>query len=169
VGKTGLRYHQDHHAGADARDLERLLALKHKGRTYLGRLLDTSEPVCRPLSTKHRAKGRNGSAPPKYFAGFDPIEPSFPQWIVRTAEAARNRKEKEKLNVSLGMADTFHRSGPAGNTVLQSLWTAASLSAHFPIYILPALLFVRNGDLEALYPAMQLLRKGGPFGSRLAP
>lgn len=40
MGKTGLRYAQDHSAYADARDLKRLLALKHNGRTYLGRLLD---------------------------------------------------------------------------------------------------------------------------------
>jgi hypothetical protein len=43
MGKVGLRYEQDHHACADARDLKRLLALKHKGRTYLGRLLDSTE------------------------------------------------------------------------------------------------------------------------------
>jgi len=41
MGKTGLRYQQDHHARADAHDLKRLLAQKHEGgRTYLGRLLD---------------------------------------------------------------------------------------------------------------------------------
>ncbi len=40
MGKTGLRYQQDHTARADASDLKRLLSLKHKGRTYLGRLLD---------------------------------------------------------------------------------------------------------------------------------
>jgi hypothetical protein len=41
MGKTGLRYKQDHHARADAHDLRRLLAQKHEGgRTYLGRLLD---------------------------------------------------------------------------------------------------------------------------------
>jgi hypothetical protein len=43
MGKAGLRYTEDHKAGADARDLKRLLALKHKGRTYLGRLLDSAE------------------------------------------------------------------------------------------------------------------------------
>jgi hypothetical protein len=40
MGKVGLRYEQDHNAHADARDLKDLLAVKHKGRTYLGRLLD---------------------------------------------------------------------------------------------------------------------------------
>jgi hypothetical protein len=39
LGKAGLRYEQDHHARADARDLKDLLALKHRGRTFLGRLL----------------------------------------------------------------------------------------------------------------------------------
>lgn len=43
MGKAGLRYEQDHHACSDARDLKRLLALKYKGRTYLGRLLDSTE------------------------------------------------------------------------------------------------------------------------------
>jgi hypothetical protein len=43
MGKVGLRFTEDHQAGADARDLKRLLALKHKGRTYLGRLLDSAE------------------------------------------------------------------------------------------------------------------------------
>jgi DNA polymerase III epsilon subunit-like protein len=43
MGKAGLRYEQDHNARADARDLKRLLSLKHKGRTYLGRLLDCAE------------------------------------------------------------------------------------------------------------------------------
>jgi hypothetical protein len=43
MGKAGLRYEQDHNARADARDLKRLLSLKHKGRTYLGRLLDSAE------------------------------------------------------------------------------------------------------------------------------
>lgn len=42
MGKAGLRYEQDHNARADARDLKRLLSLKHKGRTYLGRLLDSA-------------------------------------------------------------------------------------------------------------------------------
>lgn len=42
MGRTGLRYQQDHTAQADANDLKRLLALKHKGRTYLGRLLDNT-------------------------------------------------------------------------------------------------------------------------------
>ena len=42
MGKAGLRYEQDHNARADARDLKRLLALKRKGRTYLGRLLDNA-------------------------------------------------------------------------------------------------------------------------------
>ncbi|MGA8030561.1 MAG: hypothetical protein WB992_25740 [Bryobacteraceae bacterium] len=42
MGKAGLRYEQDHNALADARDLKCLLALKHKGRTYLGRLLDNT-------------------------------------------------------------------------------------------------------------------------------
>lgn len=42
MGKTGLRYHQEHTAQADAIDLKRLLSLKHKGRTYLGRLLDNT-------------------------------------------------------------------------------------------------------------------------------
>ena len=41
MGKVGLRYGQDHTACADARDLRRLLAVKHKDRTYLGRLLDS--------------------------------------------------------------------------------------------------------------------------------
>jgi hypothetical protein len=41
MGKVGLRYDQDHNACADARDLRRLLAVKHNGRTYLGRLLDS--------------------------------------------------------------------------------------------------------------------------------
>ncbi len=40
MGKVGLRYEQDHHAHADACDLKRLLAHKHNGRTFLGRLLD---------------------------------------------------------------------------------------------------------------------------------
>ncbi len=44
LGKAGLKCTQDHHAHADALDLERLLALKRKGRTYLGRLLDAAEP-----------------------------------------------------------------------------------------------------------------------------
>ena len=43
MGKAGLRHEQDHHAGSDARDLKNLLAVKHKGRTYLGRLLDGTE------------------------------------------------------------------------------------------------------------------------------
>lgn len=43
MGKAGLRFTEDHKAGADARDLNRLLALKHKGRTYLGRLLDGTQ------------------------------------------------------------------------------------------------------------------------------
>jgi hypothetical protein len=43
MGKAGLRYEQDHHARADARDLRKLLAVKHNGRTYLGRLLDSTE------------------------------------------------------------------------------------------------------------------------------
>jgi hypothetical protein len=42
MGKAGLRYQQDHNARADAQDLKRLLAIKHKGRTYLGRLLDNA-------------------------------------------------------------------------------------------------------------------------------
>jgi hypothetical protein len=42
MGKVGLRYEQDHSAHADARDLKDLLAVKHKGRTYLGRLLDSA-------------------------------------------------------------------------------------------------------------------------------
>jgi hypothetical protein len=46
LGKTGLRYEQDHTALADARDLKNLLARKHMGRTYLGRLLDRSETEC---------------------------------------------------------------------------------------------------------------------------
>jgi hypothetical protein len=53
MGKAGLRYEQDHHAGADARDLKRLLALRHKGgRTYLGRLLDTTENLTLLVSHK---------------------------------------------------------------------------------------------------------------------
>ena len=43
MGKAGLRYEQDHHARQDARDLKNLLAVKNKGRTYLGRLLDSAE------------------------------------------------------------------------------------------------------------------------------
>ena len=43
MGKAGLRYEQDHHACADARDLKNLLAVKHNGRTFLGRLLDGAE------------------------------------------------------------------------------------------------------------------------------
>jgi DNA polymerase III epsilon subunit-like protein len=43
MGKAGLRYEQDHRARADARDLKNLLAVKHRGRTYLGRLLDSAE------------------------------------------------------------------------------------------------------------------------------
>ena len=43
MGKAGLRYEQDHNARADARDLKRLLSVKHKGRTYLGRLLDNAQ------------------------------------------------------------------------------------------------------------------------------
>jgi hypothetical protein len=43
MGKAGLRYEQAHHARADARDLKNLLAVKHRGRSYLGRLLDTTE------------------------------------------------------------------------------------------------------------------------------
>lgn len=43
MGKAGLRYTQDHNAQADARDLKHLLATKHKGRTYLGRLLDSTQ------------------------------------------------------------------------------------------------------------------------------
>jgi hypothetical protein len=39
MGKAGLRYEQDHHAHADARDLKRLLAHRYNGRTFLGRLL----------------------------------------------------------------------------------------------------------------------------------
>lgn len=42
MGKVGLRYDQDHNACADARDLRRLLAVKHNGRTFLGRLLDSA-------------------------------------------------------------------------------------------------------------------------------
>ncbi len=42
--KVGLRLEQDHDARPDARDLKNLLALKHHGRTYLGRLLDTATP-----------------------------------------------------------------------------------------------------------------------------
>ena len=42
MGKTGLRYTQDHNAYADARDLKRLLALKRNGHTYLSRLLASS-------------------------------------------------------------------------------------------------------------------------------
>jgi len=43
MGRAGLRYEQDHHASADARDLKRLLARRHEGgRTYLGRLLENS-------------------------------------------------------------------------------------------------------------------------------
>jgi hypothetical protein len=45
MGKVGLRFEQDHIARADARDLKRLLALKHNGRTYLGRLLDGHRTV----------------------------------------------------------------------------------------------------------------------------
>ena len=41
MGKAGLRYEQDHDAHADACDLKRLLAHKHNGRTFLGRLLDS--------------------------------------------------------------------------------------------------------------------------------
>ena len=41
MGKTGLRYEQDHHARADVHDLIQLLAQRYDGgRTYLGRLLD---------------------------------------------------------------------------------------------------------------------------------
>jgi DNA polymerase-3 subunit epsilon len=40
MGKVGLRCEQDHTALADARDLTALLASKHRGRTFLGRLLD---------------------------------------------------------------------------------------------------------------------------------
>jgi len=40
MGKAGLRYEQDHHACADARDLKNLLAVRNRGRTYLGHLLD---------------------------------------------------------------------------------------------------------------------------------
>jgi hypothetical protein len=43
IGKTGLQYVQPHSAAGDARLLKRLLALKHKGRTYLGRLLDSAQ------------------------------------------------------------------------------------------------------------------------------
>ncbi len=43
IGKTGLQYVQPHSACGDARLLKRLLALKHKGRTYLGRLLDSAQ------------------------------------------------------------------------------------------------------------------------------
>ena len=43
MGKAGLRYEQDHNACADARDLKNLLAVKHNGRTFLGRLLDGAE------------------------------------------------------------------------------------------------------------------------------
>jgi hypothetical protein len=44
MGKAGLRYEQDHHADADARDLKLLLARKHQGgRTYLGRLLESDQ------------------------------------------------------------------------------------------------------------------------------
>jgi len=43
MGKAGLRYEQDHHACQDARDLKNLLAVKQRGRTYLGRLLDSIE------------------------------------------------------------------------------------------------------------------------------
>ena len=42
MGKTGLRYTQDHNARADAHDLKRVLALKHNGHTYLRRLLANS-------------------------------------------------------------------------------------------------------------------------------
>lgn len=45
MGKVGLRYEQDHIAHADARDLKHLLALKHNGRTYLGRLLDRAQAL----------------------------------------------------------------------------------------------------------------------------
>src|SRR5882724_7015743 len=38
MSKAGLRYQQDHNARADAYDLKCVLAGKHKGRTYLGRL-----------------------------------------------------------------------------------------------------------------------------------
>jgi hypothetical protein len=41
MGKTGLRYEQDHNARSDARDLKHLLSLKHEGQTYLKRLLDS--------------------------------------------------------------------------------------------------------------------------------
>ena len=43
MGKAGLRFTEDHKAGADARDLKRLLSLKHNGRTYLSRLLPSIE------------------------------------------------------------------------------------------------------------------------------
>jgi hypothetical protein len=52
MGRTGLRYKQDHHAGTDARDLKRLLALKHNGRTYLGRLLGQPGSGEAPLSPR---------------------------------------------------------------------------------------------------------------------
>jgi hypothetical protein len=42
AGKAGLQYEQEHHACADARVLKRLLAYKHKGRTFLGRLLGSN-------------------------------------------------------------------------------------------------------------------------------
>jgi hypothetical protein len=45
IGKAGLRYEQDHHARPDARDLKNLLAMKHKGRTYVGRLLDAAKTL----------------------------------------------------------------------------------------------------------------------------
>lgn len=40
MGKTGLKYTQDHNARSDASDLKHLLSLKREGRTYLKRLLD---------------------------------------------------------------------------------------------------------------------------------
>jgi hypothetical protein len=43
MGKAGLRYEQDHHARPDARDLKNLLAVKHRARTFLGRLLDSTQ------------------------------------------------------------------------------------------------------------------------------
>jgi hypothetical protein len=40
---TVLRYEQDHNACSDARELKHLLSLKHEGRTYLKRLLDSAQ------------------------------------------------------------------------------------------------------------------------------
>ena len=58
LGAVGLTYTQHHTAREDARDLKRLLALKHDGRTFLSRLLspsaqhadlDTAEPAVVPV------------------------------------------------------------------------------------------------------------------------